>query len=177
VKRIVILGCSGSGKSTLARRLGERLGLPVVHLDPLYWRPGWRKPDAAGFRARVAAAVAGDAWISEGNYRETFDLRLPRADLVVILHTPRWLCLARVLARVVFASRRADLPEGCPEHWNWELAAFIWRFDKAIWPKIEAARIAHNPDAPVINLRNGSEVAAFVASAPGILTPPSPPRT
>ena len=80
MRRIVILGCSGSGKTTLAVRLGERLGLPVVHLDPLYWEPGWRAPDAAAFLARVADAIAGDAWVSEGNYRETFELRLPRAD-------------------------------------------------------------------------------------------------
>lgn len=39
-KRILILGCGGAGKSTLARRLGAATGLPVVHLDGLYWQPG-----------------------------------------------------------------------------------------------------------------------------------------
>src|SRR5437899_8742589 len=90
LRRVVVLGCSGSGKSTLGWQLGRRLGLPVVHLDVLYWRPGWQEPDTASFRARTAAAGAGDAWISEGNYRETFDLRLPRADTVIILELPRW---------------------------------------------------------------------------------------
>src|SRR5579863_2517457 len=88
LRRVVILGGSGTGKSTLARELGQHIGLPVVHLDVLYWRPGWQEPDTAGFRARTAAAIAGDAWISEGNYRETFDLRLPRADTVIILEAP-----------------------------------------------------------------------------------------
>ena len=36
-QRIVIVGCSGSGRSTLARKLGERLALPVVHLDVLHY--------------------------------------------------------------------------------------------------------------------------------------------
>ena len=41
MERIVIIGCGGSGKSTLARQLGEMTGLPVIHLDKLFWRPGW----------------------------------------------------------------------------------------------------------------------------------------
>jgi adenylate kinase family enzyme len=40
MERVIIIGCGGSGKSTLARQLGERTGLPVVHLDKLFWNPG-----------------------------------------------------------------------------------------------------------------------------------------
>ena len=82
MRRVVILGNAGSGKSTLARRLGERLGLPVVHLDVLFWEPGWVKPDNEVFRDRVRAAIVGDAWITEGNYiSRTFDLRLPKDEM------------------------------------------------------------------------------------------------
>ncbi|MDP6064453.1 MAG: (d)CMP kinase [SAR202 cluster bacterium] len=34
--RIAIVGSAGTGKSTLARRLGELMGLRVIHLDALY---------------------------------------------------------------------------------------------------------------------------------------------
>jgi adenylate kinase family enzyme len=164
-RRIVILGCSGSGKSTLARRLADRLGFPAVHLDVLYWRPGWREPDPDDFLARIAAAHAGDAWVSEGNYRETFPLRLPRADLVIILDAPRWLRLVRVIRRIAI-HRGADLPEACPERMDWVLLKFIWWFDTHTWPRIDAAREAHGPAAPVVRLRNKRQIAAFLGSLP-----------
>mgnify|MGYP000369564906 CR=1 FL=1 len=38
-RRICILGNSGAGKSTLAAALGDVSGLPVVHLDRIFWKP------------------------------------------------------------------------------------------------------------------------------------------
>jgi adenylate kinase family enzyme len=100
MQRIVILGNAGSGKSTFARKVGERLHLPVVHLDKLFWEPGWSKPNCEVFRGRVNEAISQKAWICEGNYhRQTFDLRLPRADLIIWLNTPRVTCLRRVALR------------------------------------------------------------------------------
>lgn len=163
MRRIVILGCSGSGKSTLARRLGARLGLPVVHLDVLYWRPGWQVPDPAGFRGRVAAAVAGEAWVCEGNYRDTFDLRLPRAELVIVVDAPRWLRLLRVVRRSFGPGRRDDLPAGCPEHLDWELMTFIWRFDRRSWPRIDRSRLEHGAGVPVVRLGDRRAVEGFLA--------------
>ena len=40
MERVMIIGCGGAGKSTLARKLGEKTGLPVVHLDQIWWAPG-----------------------------------------------------------------------------------------------------------------------------------------
>ncbi|WP_143074632.1 hypothetical protein [Methylobacterium sp. ap11] len=116
MRRINILGSAGSGKSTLALRLGEKRHLPIIHLDRLFWEPGWQKTDKAVFRQRVEQAVSGDAWICEGNYAsQTFALRMPRAELTVWLDTPRLifaLCIAR---RSVRTSDRPDLPAGCRE--------------------------------------------------------------
>ena len=78
-KRILILGCGGAGKSTLARRLGAATGLPVVHLDGLYWQPGWVAMERAAWRRTVENEIAKDAWIIDGNFGSSLELRLSRA--------------------------------------------------------------------------------------------------
>lgn len=170
MQRIVILGNAGSGKSTLARALGARLGLPVVHLDTLFWEPGWVEADAEVFRERVRHAVAPDTWVCEGNYaRRTFDLRLPRADLVIWLDTPRWTCLRRVIARSFSKQPRTDLAAGCQEQHNREFLTFlkyVWHYDNANRPGIEAMRLAQGPQVPVVHLRGNRQVAAFLNGLP-----------
>jgi len=164
MRRVVILGCSGSGKSTFARAMGERLGLPVVHLDALFWSPGWVEPeDNEVFRAKVAAAVAGDAWITDGNYvGRTFDLRLPRADAVIFLDQPRRICLWRIFRRwwTDRGKRRADLAEGCYENLDWDFTAWAWTFEKKSRPRIEQVVAAYK--VPMITLRGDREAAAFL---------------
>ncbi|MBL8700764.1 MAG: hypothetical protein JNK67_20490 [Alphaproteobacteria bacterium] len=84
-QRIVIVGTTGAGKSHLARRIGARLGYPIVELDELHWLPGWRKRPEREFHDAVTRATEGPAWIVVGNYRATWPLTWPRAELVVWL--------------------------------------------------------------------------------------------
>ncbi|HLI64847.1 MAG TPA: hypothetical protein VKU90_00665 [Caulobacteraceae bacterium] len=165
MRRIVILGCSGGGKSTLARALGERLGLPVVHIDALFWEPNWAEPDNDSFRARLTAAIAGDAWITDGNFvGRTFDLRLPRADAVIFVDQPRWLCLYRALRRWITGrgKRRADLAEGCNENFDWDFLEWIWTFERKARPRIEAAVASFGK--PLTTLKGDRGVREFLAS-------------
>ena len=167
MQRIVILGNGGSGKSTLARALGQRLALPVVHLDTLFWEPGWAEPDAEQFRTRVSEAIATDTWVCEGNYaRRTFDLRLPRADLIIWLDTQRLTCVTRVVMRSITNRSRPDLAAGCAEKWDRVFLKYVWRFDRDYRPGIEAIRLAIGPQIPVVHLRGNRDVAAFLDSLP-----------
>ena len=51
-----MLGTNGAGKSTLARKLGEKTGLPVVHLDQIWWEPGnWQHLEKPEFDALLCA--------------------------------------------------------------------------------------------------------------------------
>lgn len=170
MQRIVILGNAGSGKSTLARALGKRLSLPVVHLDTLFWEPGWIEPDAEQFRARVREAITPDAWICEGNYaRRTFDLRLPRTDLIIWLDTSRLTCLIRVIMRSVMNRPRPDLAAGCTEKLDRAFLTFlnfVWNFDRGYRSGIEAVRLAIGPQIPVVHLRGARQIDAFIDSLP-----------
>ena len=168
MQRIIILGNAGSGKSTLARRLGAYLALPVIHLDTLFWEAGWREPEAEVFRDRVRAAISGEKWICEGNYaRRTLDLRLPRADVVIWLDTPRLVCVGRVVLRSAFQRNRVDLPAGCREKFDAAFLAFlsyVWSFDSQSRPGIEIERQKQAPLVPVVRLRNNRQISSFIAS-------------
>jgi adenylate kinase family enzyme len=146
--------------------LSKCLSLPVVHLDTLFWEPGWVEPDAALFRERVRNVFTTDAWICEGNYaRRTFDLRLPNADLIIWLDTPRLTCLTRVIVRSVLNRPRSDLPADCREKLDRAFLGFlkyIWQFDHGYRQGIEAVRMAIGPTVPTEHLRGSRQIAAFL---------------
>ena len=85
MQRIMIIGCPGSGKSTLARALGERLDLPVVHLDRLWWKPGWENVTQEEFDQRLGNALKLEQWIIDGNFSRTVETRLEKCDTVIYL--------------------------------------------------------------------------------------------
>ncbi len=167
MRRIAILGCSGGGKSTLARALGAKLNLPVVHLDRLYWLPGWVERDEASFRALQSEALSGERWVVDGGYSTIFDLRLPRVDTVVLVDQPRWLCLWRVFRRRLAhpGRTRIDLGEGCPEKVDWAFITYIWTYYRLRAPERDAAVAALALQARIVRLRSDRQIRAFLATA------------
>lgn len=168
MQRVIVMGSAGAGKSTFARQLSARLGLPIVHLDHHYFEPGWKAGDREVFRARVAQALAGDRWIVDGNFLSYVgDLILPRADQVLWIEQPRWLCLLRVTWRCLDPRGfgRADLPPGCRDSLSGQMLDFIWTFDRRSRPKIEGILASIAPELPVTHLHGDAGVAEFLASA------------
>ena len=163
MQRILIIGCSGAGKSTLARKLGEKTGLPVVHLDALFWKPGWVESEREVFDARVLAELEKPAWIIDGNYARTLPVRLEKCDTVIYLDFPRWLCILGVLKRVLttYGTVRPDMPEGCPERFDWEFLKWVWNFNCENRKKIYATLKAMLPEQLII-LRSRREVKKFL---------------
>ncbi len=84
-QRINVVGVTGSGKTTLARRLSDRLDIPHVELDALFWGPGWTETPDDVFRERVRQALAGERWVVDGNYSRIRDIIWPRADTIIWL--------------------------------------------------------------------------------------------
>jgi adenylate kinase family enzyme len=128
VRRIAVVGSGGAGKSTCARRLGALTGIPVIHLDRYFWQPGWVETPSEQWRALQADLGAGESWIMDGNYGGTFDVRFARADTVLVLAMPRWLCLTRALWRTLRNRGRDVQAEGCPERVDLAFLRWIWRY-------------------------------------------------
>ena len=132
MERIIIIGCGGAGKSTLARQLGEKLNLPVVHLDKLFWQPGWVETPQAEFDALLRQEMAKDKWIMDGNFNRTLPERVQRCDTIIYLDFNRVACLLGVCKRVLttYGKARPDMGEGCPERIDWEFLQWVWNFNK-----------------------------------------------
>ena len=131
-RRVVVTGLAGSGKSTFSRSLAAKTGLPVIHLDVHFWKPGWIAPSEGEWREKQRALLAGEAWIADGNYHETLDLRLERADTIVCLDTAWSVCAGRAFRRGLWKPM-GEMPEGCDDSaWRrlrdeWRVAVVICR--------------------------------------------------
>ena len=164
--RVVILGCAGSGKTTFARRLGECTAVPVISLDAL-WQSDWGEKDVPAFRALIEQAHAGDDWISDGNFAQsTFDIRVPRATLVIWLERSKLFCVSHAITRVF----KRDEPHRL--HKLGKVLKFIWNFDRINRPRIEEARAFYGPDVPVRRLTGGRDIAAFLSLSRSISNHP-----
>lgn len=169
--RLVILGSAGSGKTTLARQLGKRTGAPVICLDSI-WQPHWTEKDVPAFRSLVKKAHAVDDWISDGNFAlATFDIRLPRASLVIWLEGSRLSCAWSAITRVFKRHEVHRIGKLA------EVLAFIWNFDQVNRPRIEATRLSYGPQVPIITLSSRREIAGFLSSYGNDTTSAARPRS
>ncbi|HEX6079435.1 MAG TPA: adenylate kinase [Methylomirabilota bacterium] len=173
LRRVVVVGATGAGKSVLAERLARSLGLPFVELDALFWGPEWTAAEPAAFRARVAAATAGPAWVVAGNYGAVRDLLWPRADTIVWLDYSFPVVLARLTARTVYRGitrerlwngNRENLWEHAmvwSEHslFNWLFRTF-WRYRREFPALFRAPAHAH---ARVVHLRSPRAAREWLA--------------
>ena len=99
-RRIAVIGTSGSGKSTLARQIAATTGAPYIELDALFHQPGWVPAERDAFRAAASAAIAGPAWVTDGNYSTHLrDIIWPAADEIVWLDYPFRIVVWRLFLR------------------------------------------------------------------------------
>ena len=132
MKRVIIIGCGGAGKSTLARQLGALTGIPVIHLDKLFWKPGWVERTAEEFDPMLQEEMDKDTWIMDGNFNRTMPQRVQRCDTVIYMDFSRMACLLGVLKRVLtnYGTVRPDMGEGCPERINFDFLKWVWNYNK-----------------------------------------------
>jgi len=168
MQRVLVIGIPGAGKSTFSRKLAQRTGLPLIHLDKEFWQPGWKVTPREEWRPKVASLVARDAWVMDGNYDSSLDLRLPRADMVVWFDYPRRVALPRVLLCVAktYGRVREDLAPGCPEKIDLEFLRYIWEFPHKERPRVVASLAEHGKHLKPFVFRRDRDVARFLDGLP-----------
>jgi adenylate kinase family enzyme len=166
MRKVLVIGSGGAGKSTFARRLGGRLGIEVIHLDALYWRPGWSETPKAEWAETVAEVARRDAWVMDGNYSGTLDIRFEACDTLIFLDMPRRVCLWRVVKRfLVYRGRtRPDMAAGCVEKIDLEFILWVWNYPKRQRPSV-LQRMREKADSKrMIRLRSPAEAERFLAT-------------
>lgn len=165
MKRVLVIGSGGAGKSTFAPRLGERLGLPVIHLDKAFWHLGWVETPKDEWKQKVVELCGGDSWVMDGNYSGTLEVRLEACDTVIFLDLPRVLCTWRVLKRVVMYrnTSRPDMAEGCRERIDLKFLYWVWSYPDRRRPKILARLDELAVSKKIYRLSSSVEVERFLA--------------
>ena len=158
MERIVIIGCGGAGKSTLARQLGEKLRIPVVHLDKLFWKPGWVSISRDEFDVLHRDALSGERWIIDGNFASTMEMRLAACDTVFFLDYSLEVCLSGIADRR--GKPRPDMPWiGLEE--DEVFLAYIRNYNEESRPQV-LELLAKYPDKQVIVFHDRAEASAFL---------------
>ncbi len=133
MKRVLVIGCPGAGKSTLAYKLHALTGLPLYHLDLIWHLPDRSHVSREVFDERLSEILEKDAWIIDGNYGRTLEMRMKRCDTVLFLDYPPHVCLSGAEARV--GKKRRDLP-WVEEYFDEEFREWILDFSKTQLPQI-----------------------------------------
>ena len=149
--------------------VGDRLALPVVHLDALYWNPGRAPSETVLFRERIAEVAARDAWVIDGNYSNHLDLRLPRAEAVIRLDLARYIYFSRALWRSFcnYGRERSEIGAGCPEQFDWSFFKdWVWTYPTR--SRARHAELLANLPSGIrgIILRSPAEVERFTSDLP-----------
>ena len=108
MKKIIVIGCPGSGKSTVSRALHNKTGIPLYHLDMMYWNADKTTVEKSVFLERLSAVLKKDAWIIDGNYGSIMELRMAACDTVIFLDYPLDVCLDGIRERR--GKPRNDMP-------------------------------------------------------------------
>jgi hypothetical protein len=166
MRRIVVIGPLAAGKSTLAVQLGRLLGIPVHHLDWLYWGDTWTPTPPAEWQAMLDRIVADESWIIDGNFTSSLPQRLAAADTVIYLDLPPLTSAIRATRRRILHRWRPapGTPGGARPMFNAQLFRWISAFPSQNRPYL-LGQLTRPPVADkTIILRNQRDVRRFVRS-------------
>jgi adenylate kinase family enzyme len=162
LRRVVVIGPYGAGKTWLAHELGLVLDIPVHHLDALRWRGDWTLLPRPEWVSLLERLVAGDAWVMDGNFEGTLDIRLRRCETILVFDVPLLLSFLRTVRRRLSRTERRDLPPEIRERLNLNLLRLFVRYRRDVRPKLFELVAAHAACRQVVVLRRRADARALL---------------
>lgn len=159
MKKVMVIGCPGAGKSTFARKLQELTGLPLYYLDMIWHKPDRTNISREEFDRRIREIVSQDAWIIDGNYNRTLELRMRECDTVFFLDYPLEVCLEGATSRI--GKERVDIPWK-EEEFDEEFRQWILDFSKDQLPEIYALLEKYRGSRDIYTFRSRDEAEQYL---------------
>ncbi len=157
MKKIIVIGCPGAGKSRFSRRLRDKTGLPLYHLDMIWHKPDRTNISREEFDRRLSEILEKDEWIIDGNYDRTLEMRLGVCDTVFLFDLPTKVCLEGAQSRI--GKKREDLP-WVEEEFDCEFSQWIIDFQKNIMPRTYSL-LEKYKDKNIVIFKSRAEVDSF----------------
>jgi adenylate kinase family enzyme len=163
MNRVTIIGSPGAGKTTLARKLHSIDNVNVIHLDRIFWEPGWREKPRETRIDILQKIVQEKKWIIEGTYLGASEPRLEAADTIIYLDIPFYICLLRVIKQhFKFQGYfRSDLKEGCKDELNLMRILKVLVFP-ILGKRILKQKLRSYESKQIVKLCSSSEVDNFL---------------
>ena len=158
MQKIIVIGCPGSGKSTVSRALHNKTGIPLYHLDMMYWNADKTTVEKSVFLERLSDVLEKDEWIIDGNYSSTMKLRMVACDTVIFLDYPLDVCLDGIRERR--GKPRSDMPWIETEE-DSEFIEFIKNYNEQQKPKV-LELLKKYSDKNIIILESREQADAFL---------------
>ena len=158
MKKVIVIGCPGSGKSTVSRALHNKTGIPLYHLDMMYWNADKTTVEKSVFLERLSVVLEKDEWIIDGNYGSTMELRMAACDTVIFLDYPLDVCLDGIRERR--GKPRSDMPWIETEE-DAEFIEFIKSYNEQQKPKVLELLEKHG-DKNIVIFKSREEADAFL---------------
>jgi adenylate kinase family enzyme len=164
VNRIAIIGCGGSGKSYLAPELGAILGVPVTHLDALYYDRHWNPIPARQFARLQCDLVTQPRWIIDGNYASTMAIRLAEADTVIFLALPAGACLWGILQRRFRHAGGQHAALGVYNRITWQFLRYVLGYRRSMRLRVQRLLAEHARHADLVALGSRRAIRSYLAT-------------
>jgi adenylate kinase family enzyme len=168
MRKIAVVGPVGAGKSHLANELGKLLGIRVLHLDALFWNPGWVATPPDEWEARQRLELAADSWIAEAQFDDVLVDWFREADTVVFVDAAPLRCLWRVARRRLNRQAGVGTPAGSEPGPSYKaLAKFVrnqWHYRRSVRKQLLAELAREEEGRLVVVVRRRSDADAFLSS-------------